>query len=155
MGGARLSKPSKLAAGHDAHRAEEAAADPVARADAAVLSLRIDLDFGRRIGPGKIELLERIAADGSISAAARQMRMSYLRAWRLVDELDAMFGKAVVRRKVGGTRGGFTHLTPLGRVLVARFRAVEREAADLAQSHFAALQVEIERLDDDPAGVAS
>ena len=41
------------------------------------LSLRINLDPDGRIGPGKIELLEQIAAFGSISAAARGMEMSY------------------------------------------------------------------------------
>ncbi len=57
------------------------------------LSLRIDLDPGGRIGPGKIELLEKIAAFGSISAAGRAMDMSYRRAWELVEELNTIFGK--------------------------------------------------------------
>ena len=52
------------------------------------LSLRINLDPDGRIGPGKIELLEQIAAFGSISAAARRMEMSYKRAWDLVEEMN-------------------------------------------------------------------
>ena len=52
------------------------------------LSLRINLDPDGRIGPGKIDLLEQIAAFGSISAAARGMDMSYKHAWDLVEELD-------------------------------------------------------------------
>src|ERR1700748_1270861 len=56
------------------------------------LSLRIDLDADRRIGPGKIELLESINTCGSISAAGRAMDMSYKRAWDLVDEINRICG---------------------------------------------------------------
>ena len=52
------------------------------------LSVRIDIDAGARIGPGKIELLETIHQSGSISAAGRAMEMSYKRAWDLVDEIN-------------------------------------------------------------------
>ena len=51
------------------------------------LSLRIDLDSGGRIGPGKIALLEQVATLGSISAAGRALGMSYRRAWELLDEM--------------------------------------------------------------------
>ncbi len=111
----------------------------------ASLSLRIDLDPGGRIGPGKIELLEKIAAFGSISAAGRAMEMSYRRAWELVDEINAIFGKPVVESQAGGRRGGGARLTALGLALVTRFRAVERAAAEAAAEHLAALQVEVER----------
>jgi len=52
------------------------------------LSVRIDLDAEGRIGPGKIQLLEKIQEFGSISAAGRAMNMSYKRAWDLVDEIN-------------------------------------------------------------------
>ncbi|MBN9444605.1 MAG: winged helix-turn-helix domain-containing protein [Bosea sp. (in: a-proteobacteria)] len=107
------------------------------------LSLRIQLDPEGRIGPGKIELLENIAALGSISAAGRAMEMSYRRAWDLVEELNALFGQPVVQRQVGGRNGGGASLTRLGEALVSRFRAVEKVAADAAAEHLAALQAEI------------
>ena len=62
------------------------------------LSLRINLDPAGRIGPGKIELLEQIAAFGSISAGARQMKMSYKHAWDLVEDCVKPIGR--------GTAGG-------------------------------------------------
>ena len=68
------------------------------------LSLRINLDPDGRIGPGKIELLEQIAAFGSISAAARNMDMSYKRAWDLVEEMNRLFGKPVVSAQTGGRK---------------------------------------------------
>ena len=109
------------------------------------LSLRIELEPEGRIGPGKIELLEKIEALGSISAAGRAMAMSYRRAWDLVEELNALFGKPVVERQVGGRNGGGASLTALGHTLVTRFRAVEAAAALVATEHLAALQAEIDR----------
>ncbi len=113
------------------------------------LSLRIQLDPEGRIGPGKIELLEQIAAQGSISAAGRAMEMSYRRAWELVEEMNALFGKPVVERQVGGRNGGGASLTGLGEVLVSRFRAVEQAAAAAAAEHLAAIQAEIDPPDPD------
>ena len=107
------------------------------------LLLRIDLDPAGRIGPGKIELLEKIEALGSISAAGRAMAMSYRRAWELVEELNVVFGQPVVERQVGGRNGGGARLTALGRRLVAHFRAIEAAAMQAASEHLAALQAEI------------
>ena len=109
------------------------------------LSLRIQLDPEGRIGPGKIALLENIATHGSISAAGRAMEMSYRRAWELVEELNALFGKPVVERQVGGRNGGGAQLTALGEALILRFRAVEQAATEAAAAHLAALQAEIDR----------
>jgi molybdenum-dependent DNA-binding transcriptional regulator ModE len=55
------------------------------------LTLRIDFDAGRAVGPGKIKLMEMIDKHGSISEAGRQMGMSYRRAWLLVDSLNRCF----------------------------------------------------------------
>jgi len=52
-----------------------------ARPDAGEVRRRIVFESGARIGPGKARLLERIRDTGSISAAAREMGMSYKR-WR-------------------------------------------------------------------------
>jgi molybdate transport system regulatory protein len=108
------------------------------------LSLRINLDPEGRIGPGKIELLEQIAAFGSISAAARAMEMSYKRAWDLVEEMNRLFGKDLVAARIGGRRGGGAQLTPVGLAVVSRFRAIERAATAAAAPQLAALQGEIE-----------
>ncbi len=108
------------------------------------LSLRINLDPVGRIGPGKIDLLEEIDACGSISAAARTMKMSYKRAWDLVEEMNRLFGKPVVAAQVGGRQGGGAKLTPAGLAVVRSFRAMERAATNAAERHMAALQAEID-----------
>jgi molybdate transport system regulatory protein len=109
------------------------------------LSLRIYLDPEGRIGPGKVELLEKIGSLGSISAAGRAMGMSYRRAWELVEETNRIFGKPVATRQIGGRHGGGATLTPLGIALVARFRAIEAATAEATRADVAALQQEVER----------
>jgi molybdate transport system regulatory protein len=102
------------------------------------LSLRIDLPSGR-IGPGKIALLEAIAAEGSISAAGRALGMSYRRAWDLVDALNRQLGTPAIAASTGGLRGGGAVLTAAGRTLVADYRAIERAAERAAARRLGAL----------------
>ena len=109
----------------------------------ASLSVRIDLNTGCSIGPGKIELLESIHTCGSISAAGRAMDMSYRRAWLLVDEINRICGRAAVERQVGGKNGGGAVLTPFGVSLVARYRKIKRSAESAARKELIALQADM------------
>jgi molybdate transport system regulatory protein len=104
------------------------------------LSVRIDLDGGQRIGPGKIALLKAIGETGSISAAGRALRMSYRRAWTLIEELNESFGKPLVKAQTGGKRGGGAGLTPLGKAVVAHYTAIETKSHKAATRHLGALQ---------------
>lgn len=81
------------------------------------------------IGPGKADLLQAIGQDGSISAAARGMGMSYRRAWLLVEDMNKAFRGPVVQTLTGGDGGGGARLTDLGEEVVRRYRAIEARAA--------------------------
>lgn len=109
----------------------------------AQISIRIDFGPEVRVGPGKIQLLEQIAAHGSIAAGGRALKMSYRRAWELVEDLNKTFGKPVVESKSGGRKGGGATLTPLGLSLISRYRAMERAAAAAVDPHLKALVKEI------------
>ena len=84
---------------------------------------------GPAMGPGKAELISRVDATGSISAAAREMSMSYRRAWQLVEAINASFTEPVVVTAIGGKRGGGASVTEFGRQLVAQFHAMENAAS--------------------------
>ena len=103
------------------------------------LSIRIDLASGARIGPGKVALLEEIARSGSISAAGRVLKMSYRRAWELVEDLNRHLGTAVVSTAAGGSGGGGARLTEAGQALVTEYRAIETATTAAAKPHLAAL----------------
>ncbi len=95
----------------------------------AILSLRIDFAEGRRLGPGKVLLLEAVDQHGSISAAGRALNMSYKRAWDLIDEMNRIFAGPVVDSKSGGKQGGGATLTELGQRVIATYRKMEKQAA--------------------------
>lgn len=103
------------------------------------IQLRVDADT--RIGPGKISLLEAIARAGSISAAARELEMTYRRAWELIDHMNKAFGQPLVVGHTGSAGGA--SLTELGSDVVRRFRLVEELARESAASHIAVLDAAI------------
>jgi molybdate transport system regulatory protein len=87
--------------------------------------LRIVMGEGLILGPGKVDLIEAIARSGSISAAARDMGMSYRRAWLLVDALNHMFNRPLVVAASGGSHGGGAEVTDFGRDVAAAYRRIE------------------------------
>jgi molybdate transport system regulatory protein len=103
------------------------------------LSIRIDLENGNRIGPGKIALLEAIRSTGSISAAARALHMSYRRAWLLVEEVNHALREPAVAAETGGRRGGGAVVTPAGERLVGLYRTIESHARNAAGGEFRAI----------------
>ena len=107
------------------------------------LTIRLDFELGRRLGAGKVALLEAIDKTGSISAAGRAHQMSYRRAWLLVDELNQLFAKPVVAAHHGGVRGGGAALTEQGRRIVALYRDAEAKMRSAAQSEIDAIEREL------------
>jgi len=104
------------------------------------LKLTLILNYGSRIGPGKAALLESIQSTGSISAAARAMRMDYKRAWVLIDSLNQAFKAPAVERETGGPGGGGAMLTDIGADIIARYRRLQAKAARLAAADLEALE---------------
>jgi len=78
-------------------------------------------------GPGRIGLLSKIAECGSISQAAKSIKMSYKAAWDAIDNMNNLSGQPLVERVTGGKGGGGTRLTRRGEQLVESFRIIERE----------------------------
>ena len=89
------------------------------------IKLRLEYDSPLILGPGKAELLARIDRLGSISAAAREMGMSYKRAWTLVEEMNVAFAEPVIDSARGGAGGGGARVTPTGQSVLRHYRALE------------------------------
>jgi len=105
----------------------------------AKLRVTIHFESGARIGPGKAALLESISGTGSISAAARDMGMTYKRAWLLLDSINQAFTDPVVTAAPGGSGGGGAKLTPFGAEVLDRYRRIHRNATKVAADDVAAL----------------
>jgi molybdate transport system regulatory protein len=91
------------------------------------IKLKLQVLCGEAIamGPGKADLLERIIATGSIAGAARDIGMSYRRAWQLVDVMNRCWQQRLVETTPGRATGG-ARVTDFGRIVVTRYRALQR-----------------------------
>ena len=134
MAGTRINKNS-------AQYLPEGPNDP--QADSVRLMVRVA--FGRHgaLGPGKMRLLELIDRHGSIAGACREMGMSYRRAWLLVEGLKQAFRKPVLETHQGGSSGGSCRLTPYGRSILERYRALERTARAAVREELRAFEQEL------------
>ena len=80
-------------------------------------------------GPGKADLLELIAETGSIGKAAARMKMSYMRAWSLVQTMNRCFKQPLILATHGGEGGGGAELSETGRQILALYRQLETRTA--------------------------
>jgi molybdate transport system regulatory protein len=105
-------------------------------------AVRFRVDFGRggAVGPGKIALLEHIGTGGSLSQAARELGMSYRRAWQLLESLNSCFRERVALSAKGGRGGGGARLTPFGRLLIRAYRDFDAEVQQRAARSFKAIE---------------
>src|SRR5262245_56898627 len=109
----------------------------MSKPQAPTIRLRIDLSPDSALGPGKIALLEHIEATGSLSQAARQLKMSYRRAWLLLNDVNRMFAEPATTASVGGSGGGGAQLMELGRAIVKAYREIEDAAEKAASARIA------------------
>ena len=108
-----LPQPSQPAAEHDVRPAQR---------------IWLQENGVRMFGPGTNELLRRVDETGSLNQAAKDMAMSYSKAWRIVREVEQRLGVVLFERRTGGPDGGGSHLTHDARLLLWRFEAFTREA---------------------------
>lgn len=88
---------------------------------------------GAFLGIGKIWLLENIRKTGSITNAAKEMKMAYRQAWQLVEEMNQRAESPLVEKLLGGKGGGGARLTEAGEKAIAVFYEVENRIKEFAQ----------------------
>jgi molybdate transport system regulatory protein len=103
------------------------------------ITVRMRIYFGAdlAIGPGRIELLEGVQSTGSLAQAAREMGMSYRRAWLLMQSLNASLRSPASLASRGGKMGGGATVTPVGRALIDTYRQAESITARNIKRRFA------------------
>jgi molybdate transport system regulatory protein len=89
-------------------------------------TLWIECDGERFFGPGRVELLTRIAETGSIRKAAEGMGMSYKKAWGMVTALNQQVQRPLVIIKAGGSTGGGSAISDEARELI-RYHTMLRD----------------------------
>lgn len=100
----------------------------------------IATEEGTFLGDGKVRLLQAIADTGSISAAARELEISYRKAWKMIDVMNAQAKSPLVERQSGGKRGGGTVVTPQGIKAIESFLALKKKCAEFMDTEFKKLE---------------
>lgn len=120
------------------------------RHDRPAMQIRLVADRDVVLGPGKAALLEAIDASGSIAAASRSLGLSYKKAWQLIDTMNRHLPEPVVTTASGGNQRGGAGLTPLGREVIAGYRALQRRLDPNTCEEARALLALVERRHDTP-----
>jgi len=88
------------------------------------------------MGWGRVTLLERIDQLGSISAAAKSMKLAYRNAWLWVEAMNRLSPEPLVEKSTGGARGGYTRLTEEGRRIVREYKAKRSDVRQMLNKKF-------------------
>ncbi|HAR96254.1 MAG TPA: molybdenum-binding protein [Deltaproteobacteria bacterium] len=89
---------------------------------------RIWLDNkGKAFGEGPYRLLKGVAETGSLYQAAARLRMSYRKAWNVLNDVEKRLGFTLLERKVGGPSGGGSTVTSRGQELVRHYECFRQE----------------------------
>ena len=94
----------------------------------------IETEKGAYFGSGRITLLERIKEFGSITVAAKSMKMSYRQAWEQVESMNKQVEKPLVIKNSGGLGGGGTQLTKEGEKVIDLYNNVSEQFLEFAKS---------------------
>ena len=98
--------------------------------------LWIEETEGPFLGIGKIWLLENIQKTGSITNAAKEMKMAYRQAWQLVQEMNQRAETPLVEKTLGGKGGGGARLTEAGERAIILFYEIEKRIKDFTLQEF-------------------
>ena len=92
------------------------------------------------LGPGKADLLEAIDRTGTLAEAAKALGMSYMRAWKLLQTMNACFKEPLVATSRGGSERGHAALTDSGRAVLSLYRRMEETARQATEPAWQELQ---------------
>lgn len=97
------------------------------------LKLRTNRSF---FGLGVVELLERISKTGSLNTAAKEMKMSYNKAWRIIKKAEDELGQSLITKHVGGSKGGGSTLTCYGEEIIQKFLLFQDKVYRVTNQYF-------------------
>lgn len=97
-------------------------------------SLWIECNGERFFGPGPVDLLEHIEISGSISKAAKEMKLSYKKAWNIINRLNAAGKAPLVETSPGGKEGGGSIVSEEAKLLINEYRSMRKAFDDFLRA---------------------
>lgn len=101
----------------------------------------IEADGEILLGKGRVLLLKAIAKEGSLSKAAKSLKMSYKKAWNFANDINLRAKKPVVKTSIGGKGGGGAILTEYGKLLIYVFESINENCHSFLDEQLAKTQL--------------
>lgn len=76
------------------------------------------------LNPKKVALLDEIVKNGSLSAAAKKLNVSYQHAWTMINEINLSAPQPLVLKQRGGTNGGGAVLSEYGNRIMKEYQLI-------------------------------
>lgn len=92
--------------------------------------LWLESEQGTFLAAGRVQLLLSIIKNKSINAAAKDMKMSYKKAWELVNKMNTEAHQPLVIRSSGGINGGGTTVTEYGLKMIDLYEELNSKCQD-------------------------
>ncbi len=93
------------------------------------------------LGYGRIELLKKVNETESINAASKALKMSYKKAWRLINDMNEVANEPIIIKNIGGKDGGGTKLTPYGKKIIILFETINKNCIEYLDNEFKKLSI--------------
>ena len=100
-----------------------------------------ELNDGILMSEGRAQLLSLIASTGSLNKAAKEMNMSYQKAWKFIDSSNQVAKQALVERQIGGKNGGGTVLTEYGKKVLEAYETINKKCWEYLDEEIAKLNI--------------
>lgn len=98
--------------------------------------LWIEVDGEPVFGRGRRFLLEAIDKYGSINQAAKQVNLSYRKAWSYIKAMEERLGIKLVETTTGGKNGGGAKLTEEAKEFIKKYESIEQDIKEIVDSKF-------------------
>ncbi|MFZ5753251.1 MAG: winged helix-turn-helix domain-containing protein [Bacillota bacterium] len=99
--------------------------------------LWLEVDEGKAFGTGPYEILKHVEVFGSLNKAAKELNISYSKAWKIINMVEERLGMALIHRETGGMSGGGSYLTEEGKNMLRKYSSFMEEADQALQQLFA------------------
>lgn len=88
------------------------------------------------LGEGRAKLLKEIDNIGSLSKSAKNLKISYRHAFKLIKNLNKRVGEKVIETKIGGEKGGGMKLTELGKKVLNEYYLAKKKIEEFIEKEF-------------------
>ncbi len=91
---------------------------------------------GKAFGEGPYRVLKQIEKTGSLHQAAIDLKISYRKAWLIINSVEEKLGFVFLERKVGGLSGGGSYITPSGKAFLKKYEDFRKELVEVIENTY-------------------